>query len=87
MRLVLTLLTALLLLFADFTSAEHHHEDYQLHTDCSVCILQHSQIDTSSYKPQIKLSLRIKLLPVEEEPETPSLKILSKSTKDRAPPA
>ncbi|MFN3264897.1 MAG: hypothetical protein ACK42C_08355 [Aquificaceae bacterium] len=87
MKLVVSLLSTLLLLFADFAVAEHHHEDHELHVDCSVCILQHTQLDTPSYKPS--LDIRILTIPVkfQEKPLQPVFKPLIKTTHCRAPPA
>lgn len=41
MKKFATLLLSLLLVFVDYKTAEHHHEDHQFHHDCELCIIQH----------------------------------------------
>ncbi|WP_459775454.1 hypothetical protein [Aquifex pyrophilus] len=38
--MLIKLLLAFLLLFLDFAVVEHHHKDYKVHKDCSVCLIQ-----------------------------------------------
>ncbi|MCS6957151.1 MAG: hypothetical protein RMK75_01655 [Aquificaceae bacterium] len=86
MSSLLSLLTTLLLLFADFATAEHHHEDHQLHIDCSVCILQQGHVDYSSYKPSLKINLIFYQFKREEKLEQPNIGKTIKHTHSRAPP-
>ncbi len=87
MKLVVSLIGALLLLFVDFAIAEHHHEDHELHIDCSVCIIQHSQIDTPGYKPVIPIRLFVLFVEKVYRPQEPAFKPLVKNTHGRAPPS
>ncbi|QID32476.1 hypothetical protein [Pampinifervens florentissimum] len=86
MRLLVSLLSVLLLLFADFASAEHHHEDHELHIDCSLCIIQHVQTDAPSYQPSVKLRLITFFVKTEPYLQTLPFRPLLKTTYGRAPP-
>ncbi|MEN3027866.1 MAG: hypothetical protein ABDH29_01260 [Aquificaceae bacterium] len=86
MKLVLSLLSSLLLLFADFVVAKHHHEDHELHIDCSLCILQHSQIDNTTHKPTLKLNLILHRFEKDSPENIPEIRPVSKHFQSRAPP-
>ncbi|WPM32973.1 hypothetical protein IAE16_04655 [Hydrogenobacter sp. T-2] len=83
---MVSLLSVLLLLFADFASAEHHHEDHELHIDCSLCIIQHVQTDAPSYQPSVKFRLIALFVKIEPYLQTLSFRPLLKTTYGRAPP-
>jgi hypothetical protein len=55
MKKLATLLLTLLLVFVDFKTAEHHHEDHQFHHDCELCIIQHQP----QHKEDVKLQPRL----------------------------
>ncbi|MCX8076937.1 MAG: hypothetical protein N3C57_07900 [Aquificaceae bacterium] len=86
MKAFLSILTALLLLFIDFKAVEHHHEDHELHVDCYLCIIQHTQEDNTTYEPKLNL-FSIDYNPeFIQEPSQPKLKTLAKIIYSRAPP-
>ncbi|MFN3598813.1 MAG: hypothetical protein ACK4VK_03630 [Aquificaceae bacterium] len=86
MRKVFHLLVGLLLLFVDFAHAEHHHKDHQLHIDCSLCVLQHNQIDQPSAEVSLRISLFYFSIEKPQKPRHPYYKPFLKTTHNRAPP-
>lgn len=87
MRRVLSFILVLLLLAFDFAQAEHHHEDHELHLDCTLCIIQHTQQEDKAYKPELKINLFSLFVSFElPEPPKPSTRKPEKQS-IRAPPA
>ncbi|MCX8059999.1 MAG: hypothetical protein N3C13_02245 [Aquificaceae bacterium] len=87
MRGLLSLLTSLLLLFADFAVATHHHEDHELHVDCSLCLLEQSPTEGSGEKLTVRLRLIFYDLTQRLEKHEPQEKSYTLNTPIRAPPA
>ncbi|MDW8295198.1 MAG: hypothetical protein RMK21_07620 [Aquificaceae bacterium] len=86
MRLLLSLLGSLLLLLTNIVVAEHHHEDHETHFDCSLCILQHSQIDNTTHKPSPKLNFLLYSSESNNQEDRPEIKLVFKYIHSRAPP-
>lgn len=87
MKKLLHLLVGLLLLFANFAHTEHHHEDHQLHIDCSLCLLQHNQIDKPSADIFVKVFPLYLFIEKPQDPQKSYYRPVLKITHNRAPPA
>ena len=86
MRKLATLLLSFLLVFADYKTAEHHHEDHQFHHDCELCIIQHQPQHKEDVKLQPRLESPVLFVEKEKTQETTLKLEIPHNHPIRAPP-
>jgi hypothetical protein len=86
MKKFATLLLSFLLVFVDYKTAEHHHEDHQFHQDCGLCIIQHKPQHKEDVKLQPRLESPILFVKKEKTQEATSKLEIPYKYPIRAPP-